>query len=68
MAWERKPICFRRSGEKRTQNKAATDKAAASAQIDIHLNTEISEFKGKNNHLETVITKNVQIVASTQDF
>ena len=41
-------------------SKAAVDKATASAQIDIHFNTEVSEFKGKNNHLETVITKNVQ--------
>jgi thioredoxin reductase (NADPH) len=47
-------------GSQLSASKVAVDKATQSPQIDIHFNTEVSEFKGKNNHLETVITKNVQ--------
>ena len=47
-------------GSQLSASKVAIDKATESTQIAIHLNTEVSEFKGKNNHLETIVTKNVQ--------
>jgi thioredoxin reductase (NADPH) len=41
-------------------SKVAVEKAMESAQIDIHFNTEVSEFKGQNHHLESLVTKDVQ--------
>ena len=47
-------------GSELTANKIAVDKAMSSPEIDVRLNTEVLEFKGSNNHLDTVITKNRQ--------
>ncbi len=47
-------------GSELTANKIAVDKAMSSPQIDVRLNTEVLEFKGSNNHLDAVITKNRQ--------
>ncbi|HZS78998.1 MAG TPA: FAD-dependent oxidoreductase [Ktedonobacteraceae bacterium] len=41
-------------------NKIAVDKALTSPQIEVRFNTEVVEFKGANNHLTTVVTKNNQ--------
>ncbi len=45
-------------GSELTANKIATDKALNSPQMDVLFNTEVVEFKGKNNHLDTVVYKN----------
>ena len=45
-------------GSELTASKLATDKAMSSPQIEIRFNTQIIEFKGENNHLTTVVTKN----------
>src|SRR5438067_545642 len=45
-------------GSELTANKIAIDKAMTSPQIEVRFNTEIVEFKGENNHLTTVVTKN----------
>jgi thioredoxin reductase (NADPH) len=47
-------------GSELTANKIAVDKAMSSPQIEVRLNTEVVEFKGSNNHLDTLITKNRQ--------
>ena len=47
-------------GSELTANKIAIDKAMSSPQIEVRLNTEVVEFKGTNNHLDTLITKNRQ--------
>src|SRR6266852_5723958 len=47
-------------GSELQANKIAVDKAMSSPQIDVRLNTEVLEFKGSNNHLDAVITKNRQ--------
>ena len=47
-------------GSELTANKIAVDKAMSSPEIDVRLNTEVVEFKGSNNHLDTVITRNRQ--------
>lgn len=47
-------------GDKLTAGKLATDKALSSSQMEVRLNTEVVEFKGENNHLTTVVTKNIQ--------
>lgn len=47
-------------GSALTANKIAVDKALTSPQIEVHFNTEVIEFKGENNHLTTVVTKNNQ--------
>jgi thioredoxin reductase (NADPH) len=45
-------------GSELTASKVAADKAMSSPQIEIRFNTQVVEFKGANNHLTTVITKN----------
>jgi thioredoxin reductase (NADPH) len=47
-------------GSELTANKVAVDKAIESPEIEVRLNTGIVEFKGQNNHLDTVIVKNSQ--------
>lgn len=47
-------------GSELKANKIAVDKAMTSPEIEVHLNTEVVEFKGTNNHLTTVVTKNKQ--------
>ena len=47
-------------GPQLSASKVAVDKATQSEQIDIRFNTEVSEFKGNDNHLKTVITKDVK--------
>jgi len=47
-------------GSELQANKIAIEKAMTSPQIEVRFNTEVVEFKGKNNHLTTVITRNMQ--------
>jgi thioredoxin reductase (NADPH) len=47
-------------GSKLTANKIAVDKALNSPEMEVRFNTEVVEFKGENNHLTTVVTKNNQ--------
>ena len=47
-------------GSELKANKIAIDKAMTSPEIEVRLNTEVVEFKGTNNHLTTVVTKNKQ--------
>ena len=47
-------------GSELTANKIAVDKAMTSPQIEVRFHTEVVEFKGENNHLTTVITKNTR--------
>src|SRR5437763_3983265 len=47
-------------GSELTTSKLAADKAMSSPQIEIRFNTQIVEFKGENNHLTTVVTKNAK--------
>ncbi len=44
-------------GSELTANKVAADKALASPQMEVRFNTEVVEFKGSNNHLDTVVLK-----------
>ena len=44
-------------GSALTANKIAVDKAMSSPQMEVRLNTEVVEFKGENNHLTTVVTR-----------
>ncbi len=44
-------------GSELTANKVATDKALKSPEMDVRFNTEVVEFKGSNNHLDTVVLK-----------
>jgi thioredoxin reductase (NADPH) len=45
-------------GSQLNANKIAIDKAMSSPEMEVRLNTEVVEFKGENNHLTTVITRN----------
>jgi len=45
-------------GSQLTANKIAADKALNSPQMQVLFDTEVVEFKGKNNHLDRVIYKN----------
>jgi thioredoxin reductase (NADPH) len=45
-------------GSELTASKIAADKALSSPQMEVRFNTQVVEFKGANNHLTTVITKN----------
>ena len=45
-------------GSELTANKIAADKALNSAEMEVLFNTEVVEFKGKDNHLDTVVYKN----------
>src|SRR5579863_4841759 len=44
-------------GAELNANKIAVDKALHSPQMEVRLNTEVVEFKGAHNHLDTVIVK-----------
>ena len=45
-------------GSELTASKLAADKALNSPEIEVRFNTEVVEFKGKDNHLDTVVFKN----------
>ena len=45
-------------GYELTANKIAADKALNSTEMEVLFNTEVVEFKGKDNHLDTVVYKN----------
>src|SRR5712692_8267774 len=45
-------------GSELTANKIAIDKAMTSPQMEVRFHTQVVEFKGENNHLTTVVTKN----------
>src|SRR5438876_6172130 len=45
-------------GSQLTANKIATDKALNSPEMQVLFNTEVVEFKGRDNHLDTVVFKN----------
>ncbi|HEX6481461.1 MAG TPA: FAD-dependent oxidoreductase [Ktedonobacteraceae bacterium] len=47
-------------GSELTANKIAVDKALNSPEMEVRFNTGVVEFKGANNHLTTVVTKNTQ--------
>ena len=47
-------------GSELAANKIAIDKAMTSPQMEVRFNTQVVEFKGENNHLTTVVTKNTQ--------
>ncbi len=47
-------------GSELAANKIAVDKAMYSPKIEVRFNTEVVGFKGSNNHLDTVVTKNRQ--------
>lgn len=44
-------------GSELTANKIAADKALSSPQMEVRFNTEVVEFKGSNNHLDTVVIR-----------
>ncbi len=44
-------------GSELTANKVAADKALASPQMEVRFNTKVVEFKGSNNHLDTVVLR-----------
>ena len=45
-------------GPELSASKVAADKAKDSPAIEVSYNTEVAEFKGKNNRLESVVVKN----------
>jgi len=45
-------------GSELTANKIAVEKALNSPEMEVLFNTEVVEFKGKDNHLDTVVYKN----------
>ena len=47
-------------GSQLSANKIAVDKVLNSPEMEVRFNTEVVEFKGANNHLTTVVTKNTQ--------
>jgi thioredoxin reductase (NADPH) len=47
-------------GSALSANKVATDKALESPQMEVRFDTEVVEFKGQKNHLDTVVFKNRQ--------
>ena len=47
-------------GSELTANKIAVEKALNSPEMEVRFNTEVVEFKGENNHLTTVVTKNTE--------
>ncbi|TMC16524.1 MAG: pyridine nucleotide-disulfide oxidoreductase, partial [Chloroflexi bacterium] len=47
-------------GSQLSANKIAVDKAMNSSEIEVRFQTEVVAFKGENNHLTTVVTKNSQ--------
>jgi thioredoxin reductase (NADPH) len=54
-------------GSELTASKLASDKALNSPEIEVRFNTGVVEFKGENNHLTTVVTKNTQ-TGETQEL
>src|SRR5713226_1195576 len=54
-------------GSELTASKLAADKALNSPEIEVRFNTGVVEFKGENNHLTTVVTKNIQ-TGETQEL
>jgi thioredoxin reductase (NADPH) len=54
-------------GSELAANKIAVDKAMTSPQIEVRFHTEVVEFKGQNNHLTTVVTRNTQ-TGETQEL
>lgn len=49
-----------------TASKVAADKAQEAPEIDIRYNTEVAEFKGRQNHLDTVLLKDRQSGATSE--
>jgi thioredoxin reductase (NADPH) len=47
-------------GSALTANKVAADKALESPEMEVRFNTQVVEFKGQKNHLDTVVFKNNQ--------
>ncbi len=47
-------------GSQLSANKIAVDKALTSPEMEVRFNTEVIEFKGENNHLTTIVTRNKQ--------
>jgi thioredoxin reductase (NADPH) len=45
-------------GPQLTANKIAADKALNSPEMEVLFDTQVVEFRGKNNHLDTVVYKN----------
>ena len=45
-------------GSALSASKLATDKALNSPEIEVRFNTQVVEFKGQHNHLDTVVVKN----------
>jgi len=45
-------------GSELTANKIAAEKALNSTEMEVLFNTEVVEFKGKDNHMDTVVYKN----------
>jgi len=45
-------------GSELTANKIAAEKALNSSEMEVLFNTEVVEFKGKDNHMDTVVYKN----------
>lgn len=54
-------------GSELTASKLAADKALTSPEMEVRFNTQVVEFKGENNHLTTVVTKNTQ-TGETQEL
>src|SRR5438874_5349399 len=54
-------------GSELTASKVAADKALTSPEMEVRFNTQVVEFKGENNHLTTVVTKNTQ-TGETQEL
>src|SRR5439155_10841413 len=44
-------------GSELTSNKIAADKALNSTEMEVLFNTEVVGFKGKDNHMDTVVYK-----------
>src|SRR5579859_6017381 len=47
-------------GSQLSANKLASDKALNSPEMEVRFNIEVVEFKGKDNHLDTVVLKNTK--------
>src|SRR5947208_610628 len=54
-------VTIQARGSELTANKIAVDKAMTSPQMEVRFHTAVVEFKGENNHLTTVVTKNTQM-------
>lgn len=53
-------------GSTLSASKIAADKARESPQMEVRFNTEVVEFRGQNNHLDTVVLKNNQSGATSE--